>query len=80
VPGEPAAGADGLKLEELRSLRFEQLVELLEDLTGRMASGHLGIEEATDLYEQAEAVHAMAVERLEEIRRRIEALSPSETR
>jgi exodeoxyribonuclease VII small subunit len=55
------------------SLTFEQLVATLEDLTDRMASGEIGIEEAADLYEQAEHLHALAAERLARVQARIEA-------
>jgi exonuclease VII small subunit len=61
-------------LPELESLRYEQLVELLEDLTRQMASGWVGIEEATRLYEQAGLVHAAAVERLATVTARLRAL------
>jgi exodeoxyribonuclease VII small subunit len=65
--------------EELDTLSYEQLVAELESLTRRMASGEIGIEEATDLYEQAGAVHAKAVERLDRVRARIEKLAPPPT-
>ena len=55
------------------ALTFEQLVAALEDLTDRMASGEIGIEEAADLYEQAEQLHALAAERLARVQARIEA-------
>jgi len=35
-------------------------MEALEALTDRLATGDLGIEQAADLYEQAEAIHARA--------------------
>jgi exodeoxyribonuclease VII small subunit len=57
------------------TLTFEQLVAALEDLTDRMASGEIGIEEAADLYEQAEQLHARAAERLARVQARIEARS-----
>ena len=38
------------KADDLGTLTFEQLLERLEELTGRMASGDVGIEEAADLY------------------------------
>jgi exodeoxyribonuclease VII small subunit len=59
------------------SLTFEQLVGALEELTDRMASGELGIEEATDLYERAEHLHRLATDRLVGIQERIEKLNPS---
>jgi exodeoxyribonuclease VII small subunit len=54
-------------------MTFEQLLAALEQLTDRMASGEIGIEEAADLYEQAEVVHALATERLARVQARIEA-------
>ena len=57
------------------AMTFEQLVAALEDLTDRMASGEIGIEEAADLYEQAEALHSLAAERLARVQARIEARS-----
>lgn len=59
----------------LEALSFEQLVELLEDLTRRMASGEVGIEEAAELYGQAGAVHRAASERLARVQARLEGLS-----
>jgi exodeoxyribonuclease VII small subunit len=55
------------------AMTFEQLVSALEQLTDRMASGEIGIEEAADLYEQAEQLHARATERLARVQARIEA-------
>jgi len=55
-------------------LTFEQLVAALEGLTDRLASGQIGIEEAADLYEQAERLHALATDRLAKVQARIEAL------
>jgi exodeoxyribonuclease VII small subunit len=55
------------------AMTFEQLLAALEQLTDRMASGEIGIEEAADLYEQAEVVHALATERLARVQARIEA-------
>jgi exodeoxyribonuclease VII small subunit len=52
---------------------FEELVAALEELTDRMASGQIGIEEAADLYEQAERLHGLAAERLARVQARIEA-------
>jgi exodeoxyribonuclease VII small subunit len=53
---------------------FEQLVADLEKLTDRMAVGDIGIEEATDLYERAGRLHALAAERLARVQERIERL------
>jgi exodeoxyribonuclease VII small subunit len=58
------------------AMTFEQLVGDLEQLTERMASGDIGIEEAADLYERAEFLHGLAVERLERVQERIERLAP----
>jgi exodeoxyribonuclease VII small subunit len=58
------------------SATFEELMEALELLTDRLATGDLGIEQAADLYEQAEALHARARLRLAEVQERIARLSP----
>lgn len=54
---------------------FEELMEELEQLTGRLAAGDLGIEAAADLYERAERLHAQASERLAQVRSRVERLA-----
>jgi exodeoxyribonuclease VII small subunit len=64
--------------DDYGSQSYEQLVERLENITRRMASGDIGIEEATDLYEEAGRLHAAASERLARIQARIEALRPPE--
>lgn len=51
---------------------FEELVAALEALTERMASGDIGIEAAADLYEQAQALHAQAADRLARVQQRVE--------
>jgi len=56
------------------AMSYEQLVEALERVTNRLASGDLGIEDAADLYEEAGRLHALATERLEKVRERIEGL------
>ena len=56
------------------ALTYEELVALLESLTQQMASGAIGIEEAAELYERAGRVHALAAERLEKVRARIDEL------
>jgi exodeoxyribonuclease VII small subunit len=61
--------------EPLDSLTYEQLVEKLEDLTHRIASGDVGIEEASELYERAGEIHRLAAERLAQVRARIEKLN-----
>jgi exodeoxyribonuclease VII small subunit len=60
--------------DALDGLTYEQLVEMLEDLTRRIASGEVGIEEASELYERAGAIHRLAAERLAQVRARIERL------
>ena len=56
------------------AMSYEQLVDALERVTNRLASGDLGIEDAADLYEEAGRLHALATERLEKVRERIEGL------
>lgn len=69
------AGAPGLPVgTPLESLSYEQLVETLEALARRMSAGEVGIEEAAELYQQAGAIHRLANQRLEQVRRRIEDL------
>jgi exodeoxyribonuclease VII small subunit len=69
----PGVGPAALP-EDLEQLSFEELVAALEALTDRLASGQIGIEEAADLYEQAEQLHAAASQRLARVQARIEAL------
>jgi exodeoxyribonuclease VII small subunit len=66
-------GEGALEPEELT---FEQLVSALEELTDRLASGQIGIEEAADMYEEAERLHGWATERLARVQARIDALAP----
>jgi len=54
---------------------YEELLGDLEGLTERMATGGIGIEEATDLYEQAARLHALAAARLQSIEARVAALA-----
>ena len=61
--------------ERLDDLTFEQIVERLEATIARMASGELGIEEVTDLYERAGRLHAAASDRLAGIEARIAKLT-----
>jgi exodeoxyribonuclease VII small subunit len=68
------ADGAGRSPDDPTGMTFEQLVAALEGLTDRLASGQIGIEEAADLYEQAEALHALATERLAKVQARIEAL------
>jgi exodeoxyribonuclease VII small subunit len=53
---------------------FEQLLADLEEITDRLAGGELGIEAATDLYERAEHLHALASARLSQVQARVERL------
>ena len=61
--------------DDLAALSFEQLVEALEAITRQMAAGDIGIEAVADLYEQAGRLHGEASDRLDGVRRRIEALA-----
>jgi exodeoxyribonuclease VII small subunit len=54
---------------------FEELMAELESITEKMAAGDLGIEAAADLFERAEALHALATERLVQVRVRVERLA-----
>lgn len=54
---------------------FEELMAELEEVTGRLAAGEIGIEAAADLYERAERLHARAAERLDQVRARVERLT-----
>src|SRR5580658_1816055 len=56
-------------------MSFEELVSTLEALTDRLASGQIGIEEAADLYEQAERLHGLARQRLERVQARIDSVT-----
>jgi exodeoxyribonuclease VII small subunit len=56
-------------------LTYEELVDALEELTRRMASGDIGIEEAAALYEEAGRLHAAASERLDRVQERIQRLT-----
>jgi exodeoxyribonuclease VII small subunit len=62
------------------SMTFEELMAALEQLTEQMASGEIGIEEAADLYEQAEQLHSRAAERLASVQARIEALAAKDAK
>jgi exodeoxyribonuclease VII small subunit len=53
---------------------FEELMAELESVTERLAAGDLGIEAAADLYERAEKLHALATERLTQVKARVEGL------
>lgn len=59
---------------------FEALMAELEDVTAKLAAGDVGIEAAADLYERAERLHALATERLNQVKARVEGLTrPSGT-
>lgn len=82
APGTAAGGGDPgtPRLPEgAESLTFEQLMTALETITSRLALGELDIEEAADLYEQAEALHALATRRLAQVQERVERLRPPRT-
>jgi exodeoxyribonuclease VII small subunit len=64
--GAPPSG------DEVKS--FEQLLAELEEVTDRLASGELGIEAATELYERAERLHALAADRLAQVQQRVDRL------
>jgi len=66
-------------MDELDAMSYEQLVEALDALVARMATGDIGIEEVADLYEQAGRLHAAAARRLERVRQRIEGLEGNVT-
>ena len=60
--------------DNAENLTYEELVAALEELTDRMASGSIGIEEAAALYERAGALHAAAAARLAAVQERIDKL------
>ncbi|MGH9301722.1 MAG: exodeoxyribonuclease VII small subunit [Acidimicrobiales bacterium] len=70
----PGPTAHTARDSDLRSLSFEELLARLEEITRRISSGETGIEQATDLYEEAGRVHAAAAARLDQVRQRIEAI------
>ena len=59
---------------DYEAMSYEELVEALERVTNRLASGDLGIEHAADLYEEAGRLHALATARLQKVQERIERL------
>lgn len=79
--GGPGTGLDPIETPagpmDPEQLSFEELVAALEALTDRLASGQIGIEEAADLYERAERLHALASQRLARVQARIDALGTS---
>lgn len=64
---------DGVGTEDGRT--FEELMAELEQVTELLATGEVGIEAATDLYERAQQLHALASERLARVQERVERLS-----
>lgn len=54
---------------------FEELMVELEQVTDTLATGELGIEAATDLYERAQRLHALATRRLAQVQERIDRLA-----
>ena len=60
-----------------RERTFEDLMTDLESITERLAAGDLGIEAAADLYERAEQLHALASQRLTQVKARVEGLAAS---
>jgi exodeoxyribonuclease VII small subunit len=69
VSGSGPAGA------ETGDATFEELMAALEDVTAKLAAGEIGIEAAADLYERAERLHALASERLRQVRARVGRLT-----
>jgi exodeoxyribonuclease VII small subunit len=59
-------------------LTYEQIVEKLEAVTAQLAAGNAGIEAATDLFEEAQRLHAAASARLDQVRKRLDALAPDD--
>ena len=57
------------------SRTFEELMAELERVTDTLATGELGIEAATDLYERAQRLHALATRRLAQVQERIDRLA-----
>ncbi len=54
---------------------FEELISELEQVTELLATGEVGIEAATDLYERAQRLHALASQRLARVQERVDRLS-----
>jgi exodeoxyribonuclease VII small subunit len=63
------------RAEEDDSRTFEELMAELEQVTDTLATGELGIEAATDLYERAQRLHALATRRLAQVQERIDRLA-----
>ena len=69
----PNHGAVRVNGEDLYE-NFAALKAELEAVTDRLASGELGIEAATDLYERAEHLHGLASARLAQVQERVDRL------
>ncbi|MBO0730273.1 MAG: exodeoxyribonuclease VII small subunit [Acidimicrobiaceae bacterium] len=54
---------------------FEELLDELEAITERLATGELGIEAATELFERAQELHGRASARLAEVQARVDRLA-----
>lgn len=61
--------------QEFAAMSFEQIVDDLERTISLMSDGAIGIEEVTELYERAGALHEAATARLAAISARIEKLT-----
>jgi exodeoxyribonuclease VII small subunit len=69
---DPTATSDPGAAPDDEAKPFEALLNELEALTDRLASGELGIEAATDLYERAEHLHVLATRRLAQVQERFD--------
>ncbi|MGH9115161.1 MAG: exodeoxyribonuclease VII small subunit [Acidimicrobiales bacterium] len=54
---------------------FEELMDELEQVTDRLATGELGIEAAAELFERAELLHTLAARRLALVQERVDRLA-----
>jgi exodeoxyribonuclease VII small subunit len=69
-------GGAGGSAEPADGRTFEQIVEELEAVAEQLAGGQIGIEEAAELYERAQRLHALARHRLEAVQARVDRLTP----
>ena len=67
--------ARGRKGEPDVPKRFEEILERLEGLVGRLESGELSLEESLEAYEHGVRLAQAGTERLDEAERRLEVLS-----
>lgn len=65
-----------MTFDDLAALSYEEIVAKLEAVTNQLAAGDAGIEAATDLYEEAQRLHAAASARLDQVRARLDKLTP----